>query len=332
MRKADIIKLILQNRYQQWPLNTSGQAFAPTNIALCKYWGKRDVELNLPLTSSLSITLASLGTQTEISIADHDSIWLDGQPIAATSQFYKRLIAYIDLFRPQGLRFAIYTHSSIPIAAGFASSASGFAATIMALDNLFGWHLCVKDLSILARLGSGSACRSFWSGFVEWQAGQREDGMDSHGLFLEGNWPELAIGIMKVDTQEKHIGSTAAMQQTVATSHLFKSWPVQVDKDLKVMKRAIIEHNFELLASTAEANALAMHATMISTIPAVIYWAPETLALIHKIHHLRHQGLQIYFTEDAGPNLKLLYQRQDAETVYNLLHPDEVIYPFTQEV
>lgn len=318
MNKQDTVKLLLKNK-SKIPQQASAKAFAPVNIALCKYWGKRNQELNLPLTSSLSISLGTKGTTTEILCIDsyQDEITLNQQPIAASDDFSKKLSAFLNLFRDGKQCFRIDTVNTVPVAAGLASSASGFAALVLALDQLFQWQCTPQELSILARLGSGSACRSLWQGFVEWQQGQREDGLDSHGVPITIQWPQLCIGLLIMSSDKKAVSSREAMEITRQTSILYRAWPEQVAHDLVLIKNAITQQNFVALGCAAENNALAMHATMLAANPAICYSQPQTLTAMQQIWQLRQQGLAIYFTQDAGPNLKLLFQRKDLETVKN---------------
>ena len=307
-----------------------GQAFAPANIALCKYWGKRGPELNLPVTSSLSISLGRLGTNTEISFAhDRDVILLNGSAIEEPSPFARRISSFLDLFRPErNLFFKMLTQNSIPTAAGLASSASGFAALVLALDELFAWNLSSEDLSILARLGSGSACRSVLSGFVEWQAGTRADGMDSYAVSLQEIWRDLRIGVLTVSSEEKQISSRAAMQRTVETSQLYQSWPEKAASDLDRIKEAIGKKDFDLLGRIAESNALAMHATMMAAWPPVLYWLPESIVVMQKVWQLRLEGALIYFTMDAGPNVKILFLSKDSQLVKRNFSGVKIVVPF----
>src|SRR5690606_6915553 len=153
--------------------------------------------------------------------------------------------------------------------AGLASSACGFASLVSALNDLLDWKLAKRDLSILARLGSGSAARSLWMGFVEWHAGVQADGMDSYADALPFEWPELCIGILALSDKEKPISSREAMQRTVSTSVLYNSWPKKVLQDMIIIKQALQVKNFSLLGGTAESNALTMHATMLSSWPPI---------------------------------------------------------------
>lgn len=299
-------------------MGLTARAFAPSNIALIKYWGKRDKALNLPVTSSLSISLGKLGTTTKLTIIDdrEDQLFLDKQPVDRESAFAQRLIQFLDLCRPNpAIRYRIETFSDIPVAAGLASSASGFAALVKALDQLHHWDWSDQHLSVLARIGSGSACRSLWDGFVQWEKGERDDGMDSYAKSLNIDWPELRIGLLLFTKQAKPISSREAMNITTQTSKLYHSWPSQVEADLAQMHQALDAQDFALLGETAERNALMMHQTMIDASPSIDYSTPETYAAREKIQQLRKQGVPVYFTQDAGPNLKLLFEEKSLEFV-----------------
>ncbi len=311
-----------------------GSAFAPSNIALCKYWGKRDAALNLPINSSLSISLGNLGTRTEIRKRDggaaSDLISLNNVIQSADTSFAKRVSVFLDLFRPMlgNTGFEVRTQNNIPTAAGLASSASGFAALVIALDELTGWGLEKNKLSMLARLGSGSASRSVFDGFVQWHAGTRSDGLDSFAEKLPVEWPEFRIGILELSADEKPVGSRDGMNRTVETSELYKSWPKQADADLETIRLAIHAQDFSALGKTAERNALTMHATMMAAWPPLIYLRPETLEQIHKVQRLRAEGLQVYLTIDAGPNIKLLFLEENESAVSEAFPGLQTIKPF----
>ena len=299
-------------------------AFAPANIALVKYWGKRDSQLNLPVTDSLSIDLGNLGTETTIehSPDGQDTVILNGNKLAQDDPFAVKVINFIDLFRSALNQTAINrpaltitTSNNIPTGAGVASSASGFAALTKALDQFFGLALAGRELSLLANLGSGSASRSIFKGFVYRHTGTDSDGLDSYSEPLPYTWPELEIGLITVSAKAKRVSSRDGMERTVATSPLYKKWPDQVKSDLAKMLDAIKAKDFELLGATAESNALAMHECMRAATPPLNYFEPETEAIISKVQELRQEGLPLYLTIDAGPNVKLLYLNKDEEKV-----------------
>ena len=311
--------------------NETATAYAPANIALVKYWGKRDEALNLPVTGSLSISLGPLGSHVELARGQGagDGVWLNGKQLPADSSFAKRASDYLDLFRPaQDFVFDLKARNTVPTAAGFASSASGFAALAKAVDGLFGWGLLPRELSILARLGSGSAARSLEDGFVEWHAGTAADGMDSYAERLDANWPELRVGALVLCADEKPIGSRAGMRRSVETCEFYREWPGRVAKDLAALKAAIAQKDFAALGAIAEGNALAMHALMAATRPPIVYALPETVAALRKIWAAREAGLALWFTMDAGPNVKLLFEAKDQVRVRETFPGIEMIRPF----
>ena len=310
-------------------------AFAPVNIALCKYWGKRNHALNLPVNDSLSVSLGHLGSKTTVHInssAETNVVYLNGNSVHADSVFYQRVQKHINLFKPYlpPCTINIETHNNIATAAGIASSASGFAALTKALAGVAGLKLSSSQLSILARLGSGSACRSIERGFVHWRKGNTKDGMDSYGQQINKPWPNLCIGLLTITDNEKSISSRVGMANTVNHCRLYESWPTQAEQDLNALLIAIEAQDFIGLGEVAEHNALTMHATMIATQPPLLYWQPETLCAIKKIWQLRQEGLAVYFTMDAGPNLKLLFQQKDSKTVTRSFSEIQTIMPFSE--
>ena len=247
----------------------------------------------------------------------------------AASPFARRASAYLDLFRPGAdFHFELQARNTVPTAAGFASSASGFAALAKALDGLFGWELPRRELSILARLGSGSAARSLDDGFVEWHAGTAADGMDSFAERLDAEWPELQVGAVVLCAEEKPVGSREGMKRCVETCEFYREWPGRVAQDLADLKAAIAAKDFPALGAVAEGNALAMHALMAATRPPIVYALPATVAAMRKIWAAREDGLPLWFTMDAGPNVKLLFEAKDEARVRELFPAVEVVAPF----
>lgn len=319
--KQELVRSLLAEQ-SQTPAKLVGKAFAPSNIALVKYWGKRNSELNLPVTGSLSIALGEKGAHTQISFNHHDTheVLLNGTLITADTKFYNRLAEFLDLIKPKAdVFYRVETNMNLPVAAGLASSACGFAALIKAFADLYGWNLPEPILSILCRIGSGSACRSLWQGFVEWHGGEHPDGLDSFAEPLPYTMPDLAIGLCILTSAEKPISSREAMNRTTKTSILYESWPKQVMIDLSQMKQALATQDFEAMGQIAERNALAMHATMLTSTPAVCYILPETMQVMHQVWQLRQEGIAVYFTEDAGPNVKLLARVQDIDKINALI-------------
>ena len=330
---SDISRLLLSDT--QPVLREQYTSFAPANIALCKYWGKRNSLLNLPVNDSLSISLGDQGTHTmvtPVAEAAGDTVTLNNQPVDPSAEFYLRVTRHIDLFRHVfGLQyFHIATSNSIPTAAGLASSASGFAALTKALIGIYSLNLSEEKISILARLGSGSACRSTFNGFVHWHKGHHAEGHDSFATPLPYPWPELRIGIIRVSSGIKTVSSREGMHRTVNTSHLYPVWKHQAANDMKFLLQAIEKKDFNLLGTTSEHNAMTMHATMLSSWPPLLYWSSETLKTIQHIWRLRQEGLDIYMTIDAGPNIKVLFEKKNEESVKQSIRNISIIKPFTE--
>ncbi|RPD37149.1 diphosphomevalonate decarboxylase [Candidatus Liberibacter solanacearum] len=299
-------------------INKKGSAFLPSNIALCKYWGKRDEKLNLPLNNSLSLSLGRLGTLTEITVinADEDCIILNGQKVSPQSDFFKKITQFCDLFRQfEKVYFLIETFNNIPTKAGLASSASGFAALTLALFRLYSLPEQIETLSRVARLGSGSACRSFYRGFCEWICGTDPNGIDSFAIPLKNQWPDLRIGLLNIIETEKKIGSREAMEITRHSSPFFTQWNQQIPVDLAHIKQAIVDQDFIKLGEVSENNALKMHATMLTASPSILYWQEETIKGMQRVWNARQKSIPIYFTLDAGPNLKLLFTHDKEEII-----------------
>lgn len=226
---------------------------------------------------------------------------------------------FLQLFRPDpGFFFRVHTVNEVPTAAGLASSASGFAAFAKALDLYFGWHFDSEKLSILARLGSGSASRSMYPGFVQWHKGILDSGEDSFAEPFGTPWESLRFGVLLLTSHAKKIGSGEAMRRTVETSPVYSLWPAQVEKDLHVLKQSIVARDFASFGETVEKNALLMHSSMHTAWPPICYWNEQTIAAMNSVWEARKQGLGVYFTMDAGPNVKIFYSENQEKNISEL--------------
>lgn len=302
-------------------------AFAPANIALCKYWGKRNEPLKLPLTGSLSVSLGQHGTRMHLSRAESDSLTINENPFAPHDKASRRLFDFLDLLRPKNTPLRVDSINTIPMAAGVASSAAAFAAVVLAMDQLCGWQLDPQHLSILARIGSGSAARSVSHGFMEWQAGINADGMDSYAVHVAPVWPDFRVGIVTVSSSEKSVGSSEGMRRTRDTATLYRAWPDQVAEDLPAIRQAVLSRDFTQLGERAEQNAMAMHATMLAARPPILYWHPNTVATLNRVWACRQQGLEVYATMDAGPNVKLLFLQKDTPGIQEAFPTVDIVNP-----
>lgn len=303
-------------------MNTA-RATACSNIALCKYWGKRDdadPALNLPAVGSLSMTLDALRTETEISASGTDAFELDGQP--ESGAVAKKVFAHLDRVwaaassertRPP---CRVVSHNHFPTAAGLASSASGFAALTLAAAAAFDLQAPKETLSALARMGSGSAARSIWGGFVRLDRGHAPDGHDciARPLQLAKPWP-LRLLVVQTTTGKKSIGSTDGMERSRRTSPYYAPWVATSDADLDAAEAAIVACDLEELGRITEHSCFKMHACMIATDPALLYWNGTTVEVIHAVRALRAEGLEGFVTIDAGPHVKVLCSADDADAL-----------------
>jgi diphosphomevalonate decarboxylase len=254
--------------------------------------------------------LPELTTTTIISESEKDEIVFANGNV-------KNIQNFLNLFRKiYGIKkyFRIQTSNNFPTAAGLASSSSGFAALAKGLDKICGLNLRKKELSILARQGSGSACRSIYDGFVLWHKGEKSDGLDSYAqqLFAQNYWPEFCVLIVVVDQNEKKISSRQAMQITTKTSPFYKSWLQDSQKRIPKMIDAIKKKDFSVVGQLAQMDCLGMHKTIQTSVPSINYWQQTTLKVMKAVKSLRKNGLECFFTIDAGPNVKILCLKKDA--------------------
>jgi len=300
------------------------KARACSNIALVKYWGKRDTKLNLPAVASISITLDSLFTETSVFFDQKqtsDRLFLNGEK--STEKDRIRLSKFIDLIRKRaGVNdFAmVESINNFPTSAGLASSASSFACLALAASRAAGLNMDNDELSLFARIGSGSAARSVYGGFVEMKLGKREDGSDAvaHPLFSRDHW-DLTVLIAITSEEKKKTGSTDGMELSRKTSPYYKPWVESSADDIQDMRQAIKEKDFQKVAEIAEFSCLKMHALALASNPGLIYWNGTTVDLIHKVREMRDMGIPVFFTIDAGPQLKAICPSDYAAKVESIL-------------
>ncbi|EGP5341991.1 diphosphomevalonate decarboxylase [Enterococcus faecium] len=310
-----------------------GKARAYTNIALIKYWGKKNEELILPMNNSLSLTLDAFYTDTEVIFSDSymvDEFYLDGtlQDEKAT----KKVSQFLDLFRKEAglsLKASVISQNFVPTAAGLASSASGLAALAGACNTALKLGLDDLSLSRFARRGSGSACRSIFGGFVEWEKGHDDLSSYAKPVPSDSFEDDLAMVFVLINDQKKEVSSRNGMRRTVETSSFYQGWLDSVEGDLYQLKQAIKTKDFQLLGETMERNGLKMHGTTLAAQPPFTYWSPDSLKAMDAVRQLRKQGIPCYFTMDAGPNVKVLVENSHLsevqETFTKLFSKEQVI-------
>ena len=301
---------------------------AHTNIALIKYWGKRDEELFLPVNSSLSLTLDKLYTDTLVRF--DPSLLKDEFILNGTKQDEKetsKISRFIDLFRDE-TRINYFVHvesiNHVPTAAGLASSASAFAALAGAANIASGLHLEPQVLSTYARRGSGSSTRSLFGGFVEWNKGTSSK--DSMAIPIDDADWDIGMVIVAVNTSEKKVSSREGMKRTVETSPFYTVWEETAETDLVDIKKAIAARDFQSLGEITERNGMKMHGTMLGANPPLSYWEPASIQAIQIVKQLREQGVMCYVTMDAGPNVKVLCRLSEANQIKKAL-----LEKFTEE-
>lgn len=294
---------------------STATAIAHPNIALVKYWGKRDSVLNLPATGSLSMTLDIFPTTTTVTLddaAERDSLVLNGDE--RTDGPAERVSRFLDIVRAlagSSARARVETVNTVPSAAGLASSASGFAALAVAAAAAYGLDLDTRALSRLARRGSGSASRSIIPGFAIWHAGENDESSFAEPL----DAPELAMVVAMVEKREKAVSSREAMRRTVLTSPFYPAWVSSTAESLEAAADASRAGDVERLGRITEVNALRMHALIQSCDPPIRYLNPVSVEIFDRVAALRESGVDAWATADAGPNVVVLTEPDSVDAV-----------------
>lgn len=295
-------------------------ATAPSNIAFIKYWGKKDKDLRLPTNGSISVNLDKLITTTTVAFDQElrqDEVIINGKQSDKDSQ---RVTKHLDRVRKLSkllFKARVESQNSFPTEGGLASSASGFAALAVASAKAAGLSLSEKELSILARLGSGSACRSIPDGFVEWLEGDDSDSSYAVSLYPHSYW-DLSIVVAIVEAKEKEVSSTEG-QERIDSNPFFPVRLRKMSQKISALKQSIENKDFTRFGEMVEAEALELHAMAFTSKHAIIYWLPATISLIRTIQTMRKQGLEAYFTIDAGPHVHVICRTQDEKRVFERL-------------
>lgn len=292
-------------------------ARAQPNIALIKYWGKRDLSRNLPAVGSISITLSELFTQMSVAVdetLDADLLTVNGQPHSSMLPRVQRCLD--DVLGADRPPVSVVSSSNFPIAAGLASSASAFSALVVAAAAANASQEDPQALARLAGASSGSAARSLYGGFVELK--NLRDEISVASIRAADEWP-LRVVVAITMAGPKSIGSGAAMEISRKTSPFYARWVDQQDQDLAVARTAIETRDFEKLAEIAEHNCLKMHSVMWASRPPVMYWNSATIECMQVIRELRADGVAVFFTIDAGPQIKAVCLPQDESRVRDAL-------------
>ena len=287
----------------------SATAYAHPNIALVKYWGKGNDELNIPATPSLAVTLGDLRTTTHVEESSSDVVVLDSVQVqdAKINGWLERLRWQFNL--PP---IAVESTSNFPANSGLASSASGFSALTLAISNAFDLGLSLDAQCDWARQGSGSAARSLHGGFVALEP--EETACRVYQVLGENDW-DLAVAIAITSDRVKATGSTVGMTASRDTSPFYDGWLRATSELFERGMDAVKARDFDALAKVSEASCRQMHALMLSSEPALIYWNAATLNCIDEVTHMRDDGLAAFFTIDAGSHVKVICPADVVNTV-----------------
>ncbi len=304
-------------------------ALAPTNIAFIKYWGRKDELLRLPENGSVSMCISGLTTTTTVEFCssfERDEIIINNTRLQDEAD---RAIAHLDRVRAiADIKECakVVTTNTFPTGTGLSSSASGFAALTMAASTAAGLTLNEKELSILARQGSGSACRSIPSGFVEWLDGDTSETSFAMSLYPPDYWD--LVDVVAVVSQGRKDVPTSEGQKLIGTSPFFEMRKAGMRQKIVDTKQALAQKDFTKFGQIVEAEALNMHAVMLTSHPSLIYWTPGTLTIMKLCKAWRAEGLEVYFTINTGQDIHLLVQKKDEQRMKTQLEALE----FVQEV
>lgn len=303
-------------------------AVAPSNIAFVKYWGNADPELNIPYNDSISMNLSAARVRTTVEFDPaftSDTLVINGRPVTGAAQArVSRHLDHIRALAKTETYARVASESNFPMGTGIASSAAAFAALTVAGTAALNIDLDERQMTELARLGSGSAARSIPDGYVELKAGDGHTTTFAYTLYAPDYW-DLRDIIAIVSREEKPVGSREG-HTAAETSPYFTTRLAELPARLKTVRQALRNRDIEALGEAIEADAISLHVVAMTSRPPIYYWAPGTLRLIHAVQEWRREGLPAYFTLDAGPNVHLICEApHEAGVLARLRHVDEVL-------
>jgi diphosphomevalonate decarboxylase len=299
------------------------QVIAHANIALAKYWGKSDDQLNLPAVPSLSITLEPMRTETTIVLDEAlagDRFELDGREALPAET--AKVTALLDRARGESgiaAKARVTSKNDFPTASGLASSASGFAALAVAARHAYGLPRDDARASAMARQASASAARSVYGGFVELPAGVPGDAaLAARPVADAAHW-DLRVIVAVITEGRKAVGSREGMGHSRETSPYWSAWVESAPKMCATIRAAILGRDFDRLGPVIEQSFTTMHALAFTSSPATMYFQPASIAALHTVRALRDRGVPVWPTMDAGPHVKAICHRDDASEVESAL-------------
>lgn len=287
---------------------TTSTAQAFSNIAFIKYWGNRDNGLRLPVNGSISMNLDGLFSRTTVSFQPSlpfDELIINGREVVGKG--LERVSFILDLIREKAgikMNAEVMSENNFPSGAGIASSAAAFAALALAGSRAAGLDLSERELSVLARRGSGSASRSIPGGFVEWQMGEGDEDSFAYSIAPPDHW-NLVDCVAIVSSVHKKTGSTEG-HAIAGTSPLQNARVADAPRRLEICRNAILKSDFEAFANIIEHDSDMMHSVMMTSNPPLMYWQSATVEIFHQVREWRAGGLPVGYTVDAGANVHVL--------------------------
>jgi diphosphomevalonate decarboxylase len=289
-------------------------AIAPSNIAFIKYWGKKDEILRLPENASISMVLSDLTTTTTVEFdkkLKKDDITIDGERNEKSADKVTKHLNRIRKIAKISDSARVVSNNNFPSSTGLSSSASGFAALTVSAAAAAGLKLSEKELSILARQGSGSACRSIPDGIVEWLDGNTSDTSYAISLYKPQYW-DIADVVVVVSDEKKLVPTTEG-QKSAAANPFMKTRLDNIGKKIAAIKKTIKERDFEKFGEILEMEALELHSIMLTSNPPLLYWLPNTVMIMRYAQRLRREGLPVYFTVNTGQDVHLIVEKKNAK-------------------
>lgn len=290
-------------------------AESPANIAFIKYWGKKDPRINLPFNNSISMNLSNCFTVTTVEFSGRykqDKIFIDGREVLAEKK--KRVVNILNVVRKKAKidwRAKVVSRNNFPADAGIASSASAFSALALATSKAAGFNLSLRELSVLARFGSGSACRSVVDGFAEWKKGRNSQTSFAVQLAPPEHW-DLRDVVAVVTREKKKASSTEGHSLALTSSH-YGTRLRKLRARIKDLRGALLKKQFERFGELLEEEAISLHMIAMTSTPPIFYWNGGTMEIISFLQEVREKGILGFFTMDAGPNVHIICRQRDLE-------------------
>jgi len=293
---------------------TKATAVSPANIAFIKYWGKKDVKDNIPFNNSISMNLSNCSTKTTVEFSRKyrsDKVFIDGNE--AQGEKKERVVKILNTVRKEAKlsqKARVVSENNFPADAGIASSASAFSALALATSRAARMEPSLKELSILSRLGSGSAARSVVDGFAEWKKGKNSQTSYAVQLAPPSHW-DLRDIVVIVAKEKKKASSTEGHSAALTSPH-YKTRQLELKRRIRDLRNALLDKQFKKFGELLEEEAISLHMIAMTSKPPIYYWDKGTIEVIHKLLELREKGLFAYFTIDAGQNVHVICKACDS--------------------